>query len=67
MGITAEPDSVSAFRHAMMSDRLFRRRHVSEVCHCSGFLLAFAASESAALMFPNGLALMSPKLYGISH
>jgi hypothetical protein len=36
------------FRASAMSDCPFRRLHVSEVCQCGGFLLAFAASKEAA-------------------
>src|SRR6266404_3971675 len=32
-------------RASVMSDLPFRRYRVSEVCHCGGFLLAFAASQ----------------------
>src|SRR6185295_16639938 len=41
---TAKPGAVSPSRNASCRIACFRRHRVSEVCHCSGFLLAFAAS-----------------------
>jgi hypothetical protein len=45
---TAKPESVFAFAHASCRIAPFRRHRMSEVCHCGGFLLAFAASQKCA-------------------
>jgi hypothetical protein len=45
MRTTAKPVSVFAFAHPSCRICPFRRYRVSEVCHCGGFLLAFAASQ----------------------
>jgi hypothetical protein len=55
MCTTAKPESVFAFAHASCRIAPFRRYRMSEVCHCGGFLLAFALGICRITKMPQRL------------